>query len=245
MLDYEKMEVICLKRIIKLVTIVLFVGLLAFVYFYFQKEEAAQLDMRGGEGIEADDSDYDAYMESLNEPLDTRLTYEKDMMFIYVSEMNNSALHEIPLGNLVDDEVSFNEETESIYFYNQGLVPNEDTEMVVLSEVYNLDTLLSQVVDNGSGDVSRLNFRDITFSELEEDWQPINNENRLFLNETLKIERLNQTDNIQVDFMEDSFVLKPGEYRDFVLDEAGVKSRILIRNFGPWETINMKYQIKE
>lgn len=238
-----KMEVVYLKNIMKLVAIILFVGLLIFAYFYFQKEEVSQKDM--GREAAMDEIDYDAYIDSLAEPLDTRLTYDKEMLFVYVSEMNNTALHYFPLGDLVEDEVSFNEETQSIYFYNEQLAPYESAEMLILSEVYNLDVMLSQDVDSVSVDSSRLNIRDISFNEIEEELQPVNNEQRLFLNETLKVERVENTDNLRVIFMEEEHILKPDEYQDFIVEKGDAKSRILVRNFGPWETINMKYQIKE
>lgn len=219
-----------------------FISLLIFLYFYFQQEEKEE---RTDETIFDEEESYDDYLDQLEKPLDTRLTYEKEMLFVYVQEMNNSALNDIPLGDLTVDEISFNEETEAIYFYNENNIPLESTELIVLHEVYNLDYLLEQNLNFSYGTSETVRFTEILFWELDDDLQPINNDNRLFLNEAIYIEQVDETETIRVEFNEEQFEIDRGEYKDFVLEEDDKKSRILIRNFGHWETINMKYEITQ
>lgn len=219
-----------------------FISLLIFLYFYFQQEEKEE---RTDETIFDEEESYDDYLDQLEKPLDTRLTYEKEMLFVYVQEMNNSALNDIPLGDLTVDEISFNEETEAIYFYNENNIPQESTELIVLHEVYNLDYLLEQNLNFSYGTSETVRFTEILFWELDDDLQPINNDNRLFLNEAIYIEQVDETETIRVEFNEKQFEIGRGEYKDFVLEEDDKKSRILIRNFGHWETINMKYEITQ
>lgn len=236
------MEVNLLKNLVKILLIIAFISLLIFLYFYFQQEEKEE---RTDETIFDEEESYDDYLDQLEKPLDTRLTYEKEMLFVYVQEMNNSALNDIPLGDLTVDEISFNEETEAIYFYNENNIPLESTELIVLHEVYNLDYLLEQNLNFSYGTSETVRFTEILFWELDDDLQPINNDNRLFLNEAIYIEQVDETETIRVEFNEEQFEIGRGEYKDFVLEEDDKKSRILIRNFGHWETINMKYEITQ
>lgn len=236
------MEVNLLKNLVKILLIIAFISLLIFLYFYFQQEEKEE---RTDETIFDEEESYDDYLDQLEKPLDTRLTYEKEMLFVYVQEMNNSALNDIPLGDLTVDEISFNEETEAIYFYNENNIPQESTELIVLHEVYNLDYLLEQNLNFSYGTSETVRFTEILFWELDDDLQPINNDNRLFLNEAIYIEQVDETETIRVEFNEEQFEIGRGEYKDFVLEEDDKKSRILIRNFGHWETINMKYEITQ
>lgn len=217
-------------------------SLLIFIYFYFQHEAANE---RSDDQLLDDTESYDNYLTEREEPLNTRLTYEKEMLFVYVQEMNNHALNDIPLDDLVVDEINFNEETEAIYFYNENNIPQESTELIVLHEAYNLDYLLLQDVKYSTTTNERINLTAIDFPNIEEDDQPVNNDHRLFLDETIAIEQVEDTEIIRVEFKEETFDLERGEYKDFMLEEDDKKSRILIRNFGHWETINMKYEITE
>lgn len=217
-------------------------SLLIFIYFYFQHEAANE---RSDDQLLDDTESYDNYLTEREEPLNTRLTYEKEMLFVYVQEMNNHALNDIPLDDLVVDEINFNEETEAIYFYNENNIPQESTELIVLHEAYNLDYLLLQDVKYSTTTNERIKLTAIDFPNIEEDDQPVNNDHRLFLDETIAIEQVEDTEIIRVEFKEETFDLERGEYKDFMLEEDDKKSRILIRNFGHWETINMKYEITE
>jgi|SRR5690625_1338096 len=236
------LEVNIMKNLVKWLTVIIFISLLIFMYFYFQREEANE---RSDEQLLDEEESYDNYLDNLEQPLDTRLTYEKEMLFVYVQEMNNFALKEIPLDDLVVDEISFNEETEAIYFYNENNIPQSSTELIVLYEAYNLDFLLLQDINYSTNASERIQFTDILFSDIDDEFQPVNNENRLFLDEAIAIEQVGETDTVRVEFNEQSFELKRGEYKDFILEKDDKKSRILIRNFGHWETVNMKYEITE
>jgi len=98
------LEVNIMKNLVKWLTVIIFISLLIFMYFYFQREEANE---RSDEQLLDEEESYDNYLDNLEQPLDTRLTYEKEMLFVYVQEMNNFALKEIPLDDLVVDEISF------------------------------------------------------------------------------------------------------------------------------------------
>lgn len=231
-----------LKSLIKFLTIIAFISLLILIYFYFQHEEANE---RSDNHLLDEAESYDNYLSEREEPLNTRLTYEKEMLFVYVQEMNNHALNEIPLDDLEVDEISFNEETEAIYFYNEDNIPQESTELIVLHEAYNLDYLLLQDIKYSTSTSERIALAPIYFSDFDEDYQPINNDHRLFLEEIIRLEQVEDSEIIRVEFKEETFDLERGESKDFMLEEDDKKSRILIRNFGTWETINMKYEITE
>lgn len=72
----------------------------------------------------------------------------------------------------------------------------------------------------------------------------INNEERLFVGSKIKAERTDNQGTITFDFDGQTITLKPGESKSVLKTKAGnesVTSKILITNFGLWNTSNMKY----
>jgi len=234
--------VILLKTILKVLTIVIFVGLLIFMYFYFQHEKNTDLTGKDPTDIA---SNYDSYLDDLQEPLNTRLTYDKEMLFVYVQEMNNDVLKDFSIEHLVANEINFNEETEAIYFYDQNNIPPESTELIVLQEIYNLDFLLNQSISYSYDTSTKVYFHELTYASFEAEKQPVENEQRLFLDESISIRQVDDSDAVVVEYNEDTYQLNRGESKDFIIEKDHLKSRLLIRYFGFWETTHMKYEITD
>jgi len=185
--------------------------------------------------------------------LDTRLPFNKKISFVYVGELNSHAVSGVSISDLVSNEVSFNEDTKALYFYNSKLIPQEADNLIVVKETNSMDTLINQQVKKDKKQV-RVDFSPIYNAQNNSSNISIVNEERLFLNTSLTVTLLNDQGDVEVKYDDETKTvqtktLKAGESLDLKVrnkqskDGKDLKSKVLVTNFGMWNSDNMKYVV--
>lgn len=234
-----------MKRILKVLSIFLFFAIFVGVYIYFSFDNQEKKNNE----IVIDESEYEERLKEMNEPLTTRLDYDKEILFLYVGELNNGVLRDEVVPNQISQTVAnFNEKTQSLYFYNQKSIPIIDTEIMILNGVYSMENLLQETLYTSVDNNLYLDLSEVRYSYAN-DVIPLYNEDRLFLNTKIKVQKLDDKGTVEVYVGEEKFNLKPMESKEFMKngenEKSGLKSKIIITNYGLWDTKNMKYEIHE
>lgn len=176
--------------------------------------------------------------------VESRLMYDKKITVVHVGELNTDAYAGALIQNIDTRKVSLNPQTKSMYFYEEGELPEQQDELLVVYDVNSLDVLLKEDVHNSGEDVY-LDFDPIQFPETNNDINHlIRNEGRLFLNLPMQIS-LTDNGTIQVKFDGKEQNLTGGENAEFKKDKQDggllMQSKVVVTNYGQWDTINMKY----
>jgi len=216
----------------------LFIG--AFVYFKFGLNEAI-----GASNTPAVAFDHEQWVQQQAEEDDTRINFKKDLAMIYITEFNTGALRYLGYTELMPPLISLNDETKAAYFYDQNLIPNKDTGLVVIQDAYSWDTLLNQTITTATSGAN-LYFEAIRDSAYSEEEQPVINDERLFLNERLYVEVVDPQGTVLMRLGEKEFRVQPGESIEIGQRQGstGVQSTLTATHLGLWNTHNMKYVIR-
>jgi hypothetical protein len=231
-------------------TLLFFLALIIGSYLYFQFEDqiVAFSSEEDQTDVQLDDEtfkeEYDSWWQEKTEPLESRLEYNKKLAVVYVGELNTASLIGQPLEKVQDYKATFNKDTKSVYFYSEQYIPREEDNLLVIQDTNDYDVLLNQNIFSDESEVS------FALSSLpnENNTYYIANEGRLFLDTPIEIRLLNDNGSIEVKFGSQVFTLKEGEYKVFNKEDSKekfmVKSKILIANYGMWESNHMKYVVE-
>lgn len=180
--------------------------------------------------------------------LESIVPYKKKMAFVHIGEMNSIALIGTPAGELFEKLVTFNDETESIYFKRQDIIPSQESDLLVLHDAYALDILLNQSIYSAVGETAAP-ISAVSQEEGNKEQYVVLNEGRLFLDQVIQIKQLNGSGEVEVIFQEQQKVLKKGEQATFemkkTIDGVEFKSKIVVHNYGTWETDNMTFVVTQ
>lgn len=172
--------------------------------------------------------------EDIRADLQHKLTFDKDILFVQVKEVNNEALHERPMGGISSQDAYVKDGKELYMFYDAEL-PNKKTNMIVMKESRNHDYLLSYELLQSNEDVV-----DWEFEEIDNEY--VNNDNRLFLGNKVIISEL-EDGIVNVTLGDQSVNVNPNGEDSIVLNDGDVNSEILIVNYGYLNSIkDMTYE---
>lgn len=169
---------------------------------------------------------------------ENKFSFNKDIQVVHVRELNTNALKERPLGGIavqnslyVDDMLYF--------FYDVEELPTQKTEMIVIQDNFNHDYLLGH-------ELIQTTLYNATLSFPARENEYVNDNNRLFLNNKLKIEKQHNNDSIIVTFKGTSYEVKANDVLEIPLKKGETESTLIISNHGMLNTIeNMRFEMIE
>ena len=168
----------------------------------------------------------------------------KDIQVVEVKESNNSAVKEEIKGGLSTTKASYDSKYEKLFIYgdirNKDLkeesnviseeneapkwIVNEDTSMIVIEDVSSLGKLISNT------------FHPTEESSFKSNLSPVNkemvkNKNRLFLNKTYEIKKL-ENGIVELTFQGEKHLINPGESFKAKKEQNDINSTFEILNYG-------------
>lgn len=166
---------------------------------------------------------------------DQKLDFNKEIQFVHVKEVNNHALHERPFGGIASQDILYYRDEDVLYFFYDAKLPTEDIELIISKEQFNHDYLLNQELHQ-----SESNSETLTLESIDNEF--VNNDNRLFLNDDVKISKI-ADEGILVELNNSSYEVKKNDTLEIPLEKGDIKSTIIIENFGLLNSIeDMTYQ---
>ncbi|HWL23332.1 MAG TPA: hypothetical protein VNR38_06220 [Ureibacillus sp.] len=229
----------------KIISISFFLICIAIAIVYIFWGETFIVNLAAEKTAVEDSETYDEKIdrEANDNGLEARLPYGKEFHVIGIGEINNSVFLGGSTLHLSPYFASYNNEEKALYFYNNSNLPSESHDIIVIKEVYSLDSLLQQELLYGTDEVS-VRFPAIQQEEDIEQNKVVLNENRLFLDARFEIAVIDQT-KINVMFNEQIYSLKEGETKTYDLVNGDVKSKIAVTYFGKWKSSDMKFIVGE
>lgn len=236
-----------IKKIIVLsVFALLFIG--GWLYTEFGATWLEEKDAEKEEEKEWEDYDDELEKAADDYGMETRLPFQKDMQFVVIGEINTAALAGNPVKDVGEQLATYNEETESIYFYGDRDIPREDDNMIALFRSYDMDVLLEQAIETNEDELN-FSIPSVSLDEEMEQQFKVVNENRLFLRDSVNMEQKSDESIEITDPDGDTSTLGAGESteleREEDVDGTTAKSKVVITNFGEWPSHNMKYIVDD
>ncbi|MGG1311408.1 hypothetical protein [Cohnella laeviribosi] len=226
-----------------------FIG--AFVFFQWEKQSPTSATARvpGEDELKRQlEQQYDQWWQEKEEPVESRLPFRKKIAVVHVGELNTDLLYGKRVGDLGQRLATFNPDTKAMYFYSQDDIPEKEDNMVVVQDIHSLDVLVEENVYR-SADQVRIDFA--PFEQPDPEGNPdyfIVNEARLFNGQAMNVSLLNDNGDIQVEFDGQVKRLAPGEKAAFEKNEdkdsLRVRSKVVVTNYGMWDSVNMKYAVQ-
>ena len=275
MIKKYKGEINMKNNTLKIMSLVTFLILLviAFVYFQVSDKQSTETISTSAETItekqeklketepdeitlEETEDAYNSWLDEREELIDTRLDFDKDISFVYVAEINSHVINtpDVYTNHLNPYQFSFNEETESIYFYNDKNIPSKEDNLMVLHDINEIDIMLEHRVFKSNEDV-QFRMGDV---RLEGDpvFNPIYAEGRLFRDSKMSVEVINNEGDVEVKVDDKTHVIKVNDAISVVKKDKpklingtpnlkGIEftSKLVITNYGKWNSRNMSYVV--
>lgn len=227
----------------------LFIG--AFVFFQLDKQSPVSAEnkvLSENELKRQLEQQYDDWWKKKENPVESRLPYQKKIAVVHVGELNSDLLYGKRVGDLGERIATFNPDTKSMYFYSQDYIPQKEDNMVVVQDIHSLDVFIKEHVYR-TKDQIQVDFR--PFEQPDPNGNPdyfYVNEARLFNGQAMFVSLLNNNGDIEVKFDNQVKRLAPGEQAAFekAADKNSLKirSKIVVTNYGMWDSVNMKYVVK-
>ncbi|MDF2925779.1 MAG: hypothetical protein K0R57_4693 [Paenibacillaceae bacterium] len=216
------------------------------IFFQFEDDISSRLARKQASAADAQhlEEEYNRQWHEEEQRVENRLTFHKKMTVVHVGELNSHLYLGRGYGNQGEYGVTMNPKTQSLYFAEEQLVPAPNDNLLLIHDVNSLDVFIKQSIYKSARE---LNFRLESIQHQNSDDQAYHNECRLFNNQVMKVTAAGDSGAIRVEFDSQIKELLPGEKAVFdkTSDESGsmVRSKIVITNYGLWETINMKYVV--
>lgn len=235
----------------RVISVLLFFVCLFSAFFYFRWEETFSMTKTPPADIQQNQEnvaeDYEQWWNNHNDVLESRLPYQKKMAFIHVGELNLYGLRGNPIGNLVENQMTFNEKTKAMYFYEGAPLPRKEDNLIVMYDVNVMDVQIGHNIISAEKSI-RLPFSEISAIRKEPDTYTIVNEERPFLNHPMDIQLVNDQGDVEITFNEETRHLKAGETAMFEKNETQkgkvLKAKVAVTNYGMWDTTNMKFRVE-
>lgn len=180
-----------------------------------------------------DETNVEEYNALKDPEINKKFDFDKDLHFIHISEVNNNALNERPLGGIESQDVYYDKNENVLYFFYDSKLPTSKTEMIVVQDKFNHDYLLEYDLHLIEG-----NSASLTFNFIDNEY--VNNDNRLFLDKMLDLKVTDDKLSISIDGNE--YEVNNGESLEIPIENGDVKSKLVIANYGKLNTLeNMSY----
>lgn len=180
-----------------------------------------------------DETNVEEYNALKDPEINRKFDFDKDLHFIHISEVNNNALNERPLGGIESQDVYYDKNENVLYFFYDSKLPTSKTEMIVVQDKFNHDYLLEYDLHLIEG-----NSASLTFNFIDNEY--VNNDNRLFLDKMLDLKVTDDKLSVSIDGNE--YEVNNGESLEVPIENGDVKSKLVIANYGKLNTLeNMSY----
>lgn len=164
-----------------------------------------------------------------------KLTFDKDILFVTVEEVNNKALHERPMGGISSQDAYVKNGNE-LYMFHDAKLPNKETNIIVMEKyIDDFDYQLAYELKQTNEDTL-----DWTIKNVDNEY--VNNDNRLFLGNKVSLSELDNGE-ISITIGDKSLNIKPGSEDSISLKSGDVESEISVVNYGYLNSIkDMTYE---
>ncbi|GAB2720846.1 hypothetical protein ACFQWB_09775 [Paenibacillus thermoaerophilus] len=237
----------------RIASITVFFVLLAGAFVFFQVEKRSAVSAQNHTPGESElkrqlEQQYDEWWKNKEDVVESRLTYQTKIAVVHVGEINTDLLYGRRVGDLGERLATFNPETKSMYYYSEDHIPQKDDNLVVVQDIHSLDVLVKENIYR-TKDQARIGFT--PFEQPDSDSEAPDyffvNEARLFNGQTMIASLLNDNGDIQVEFDQQVKRLAPGEKAVFEKsaekDRLKIRSKVVVTNYGMWDSVNMKYVV--
>lgn len=193
------------------------------------------------------EEEYEKQWEEGEERVENRLTYQKQMAVIHVGELNSHLYLSRQYGDHEGYGVTLNSRTQSLYFTKEALIPDKKDQMLLIHDIHSMDTFIKQNIYKSGSPSIRFELKPV--QQQVPDGPEYQNDYRLFGGQTMTVTQVTQgsPDAVQVEFDGQTKLLQSGEkaYYDTTQNKDGIqiRSKIVVTNFGLWDTLNMTYVV--
>lgn len=240
----------------RIVSLSIFIIIMAgsFIYFLLEGKKpvsVVQDHQTESARLEQRQKDYeDWWSEGGGETLKSRPTYHKLVSVVHVGELNSDVLLGKRFGNVAESDIELDPVSKTIDFSNEDQVPQQDDQLLVIRNANNMDVLLEEEMYRSSGDLVEVTFHPFNQPvETEEADYAFINEARLFEGQSMTIRKADEAGTIEIYFNDKQQNIAPGKTAVFEtsseLQGLTVRSKIVVSNYGLWETSDMTYTIQE
>ncbi|CAM3764463.1 hypothetical protein COLU111180_07305 [Cohnella lubricantis] len=239
---------------VRLVSLSVFAAVMigAFIYFQWDKHDsvpAAQNQPSESAAAEEQQLAYDDWWSEEDERLISRPTYDRPVSVVHIGELNTDVLLGKRFGNVGESIANIDAANKTIHFNSGNQVPQADDRVLVVRDSNNMEVLLQEQLYRSSGDTVEVFFEPFQEPGAEDADYYLVNEARLFGGQSMTIRETDEEGTIEVAFQDRQQTVPAGQTAVFEesadLQGLQVRSKIVVTNYGLWDTSDMTYVVQE
>lgn len=225
----------------------------AFIYFQWDGNKpvsAVQNEQSEAELSEQRQQDYEDWWSEGGEVLRSRPTYHKPISVVHIGELNTDVLLGQRFGHVVESDIVLDTDNKTIDFGNLEQVPGENDNMLVIRDAYNMEVLLEEQLYRSSGDEVQVVLHPLNEpDDIDGAEYAFIHEARLFEGQAMTIRQVDEAGTIEIITEDKQRKIAPGKTAVFEaskeLQGLTVRSKIVVTNYGLWDTSDMTYIVQE